>query len=134
MLVSFANLNLRPQRRGGRRWMAVAGGMWSCPLAGVCGADAIAADLAEAQRLYNTGEYHECVQLAAAEIEGGNYVESWRRLKIEAELAQGEYDAALTTVEEAMQIYPAQPPAAAAGARRRTSTTGRRPERRPNSR
>ncbi len=64
-----------------------------------------AADLDEAERLFNAGEYDQCATMAAEEIDGGNYVEAWRRLRIEAELAQGEYGAALASVEEALTHY-----------------------------
>jgi tetratricopeptide (TPR) repeat protein len=83
---------------------------WAACVWNLAASHTFAADLADAQQRYNAGEYAVCVMRADAEIARGNYVEAWRRLKIEAELAQGEYAAALTTVDEALSIYPGSIP------------------------
>lgn len=69
-----------------------------------------AADIEDGDRLLNEGKYAECIDLAAAEIDRGNYLERWRVLKIECELATGDYDAALATCEQAVSDYPASLP------------------------
>jgi tetratricopeptide (TPR) repeat protein len=66
---------------------------------------ASAADVAEGEELLNAGKYAECAEMAAAEIERGNYREDWRRLKVSAELAEGNYEAALETIEEALSTH-----------------------------
>jgi tetratricopeptide (TPR) repeat protein len=67
---------------------------------------AAAADLEDGEQLFHTGQYAECIDMAAAEIERGNYLEPWRRLKIDAEMAIGAYDAALASVEQALGEFP----------------------------
>lgn len=64
-----------------------------------------AIDLGEATSLLKQGKYAECALATAAAIEEGQYSETWRELKIEAELARGEYPAALTTLDEALERY-----------------------------
>src|SRR5687767_2200999 len=56
-----------------------------------------AADVEEAERLFRAGRYDECVQLAKGEIRGNLWDEPWSLLKIRAELARGEAEAAMET-------------------------------------
>jgi tetratricopeptide (TPR) repeat protein len=79
-------------------------------LASLYGSSALAADVDEGERLFRTGEYAECIALAAGEIDRGNYLEQWRRLKISAEMATGQYDAALATVEQSLDEFPTSLP------------------------
>lgn len=67
---------------------------------------AIAASLTEAETLFRTGRYEECANIASKAIEEGAWGEHWSRLLIEAELAQGKYKAALTSLEGAKKRFP----------------------------
>ncbi len=64
-----------------------------------------AVDLSEATTLFRTGEYAQCAEAAAAAIEEGQYSETWRLLKIRADMATGRYAEALATLEAALQRY-----------------------------
>ena len=64
-------------------------------------AAARAADLVEAQALYNAGKYAECAEAAGQAIEAGEYSDEWPVLRIKAQLATGEYAAALKTFDAA---------------------------------
>jgi tetratricopeptide (TPR) repeat protein len=70
-------------------------------------AGALAADVSEANRLYRSGKYVECVQLAGEAIDDGQVSETWRILRIQAELALGRYPDALDTLEVALKRFPA---------------------------
>jgi tetratricopeptide (TPR) repeat protein len=83
---------------------------WALVLASLYSPNALAADIDEGERLFRTGEYADCIDLAAGEIVRGNYLEQWRRLKIAAELATGQYEAALATVERALDEFPTSLP------------------------
>jgi tetratricopeptide (TPR) repeat protein len=67
----------------------------------------IADDLADAQALFYSGKYAACIRAAAKGIEDSSWDESWRHLKIEAELETGRYADALATLEAALQRFPA---------------------------
>jgi tetratricopeptide (TPR) repeat protein len=62
--------------------------------------------LRDAQKLFGTGKYAECARLAAAEIDEITWNAEWHILKAKAELALGKYEAALRTVEAALDQYP----------------------------
>ncbi|HUG69815.1 MAG TPA: tetratricopeptide repeat protein [Pirellulaceae bacterium] len=62
-------------------------------------------DLGEATKLLNQGKYADCVQATSAAIAEGQYSETWRELKMEAELATGQYPEALATLDEALERY-----------------------------
>jgi tetratricopeptide (TPR) repeat protein len=79
-------------------------------LASLYGSSALAADVEEGELLFRTGEYAECIALAAGEIDRGNYLEQWRRLKIASEMATGQYEAALATVEQSLNEFPTSLP------------------------
>lgn len=66
----------------------------------------LAADLSEAEQLFNTGKYSECIALTGKEIEDGDFSESWRVLRIRAQLEVGQYSDALKSLEEALKRYP----------------------------
>ena len=62
-------------------------------------------DLGEATKLLNQGKYADCVQATSAAIAEGQYSETWRELKMKAELATGQYPEALATLDEALERY-----------------------------
>lgn len=64
-----------------------------------------AIDLAEATSLMKQGKYVECAEATTTAIEEGQYSETWRELKMQAELATGQYPAALVTLDEALERY-----------------------------
>ena len=76
----------------------------ACGLAGA--PTAIAADLAEAEKLFRTGRYDECVRLVDDEIANMAWSESWRHLKIRSQLATGKYSEAIASLEEALRRFP----------------------------
>jgi tetratricopeptide (TPR) repeat protein len=78
-----------------------------CPgaLAQATGAPA-AADLAEVEKLFRTGQYDQCAALAAQQIGKDEETDRSSELKIKAELARGKYAAALETLETALRQVP----------------------------
>ncbi|HEX8324693.1 MAG TPA: tetratricopeptide repeat protein [Tepidisphaeraceae bacterium] len=66
----------------------------------------LAAEVRDAQTLFRTGKYNECVDQCRAAIEAGDDVEGWWLLKIRAELASGRYADALKTYEAAITQRP----------------------------
>jgi tetratricopeptide (TPR) repeat protein len=93
---------------------------WHCNLwcfaiaAAVCSGSSLpaaqAADLEESLKLYRTGEYEKCARQAGEAIDAGVQGEQWPSLKIQADLARGEYKAALATLDAAMARYPGSLP------------------------
>src|SRR5262245_28710358 len=75
-------------------------------LFGVTHQFAFAAEIAEGQKLFNTGLYSECAAMAARQIAAGGWDENWHRLKASAELAQGKYPQAEKSLEDALELYP----------------------------
>ena len=72
---------------------------------------ASAADLAEAQKLFKTGHYDECLVDCAEAIDGGEGDrESWWLLKVRAELTVGQYAEALESLEGALERFPSSAP------------------------
>jgi predicted Zn-dependent protease len=67
--------------------------------------DVFADELSDAFGQYHAGNYDECRAAAAREIGEGEWREEWRILKINAELATGEFEAALQTFQEALPRY-----------------------------
>src|SRR3954463_5728812 len=65
-----------------------------------------AANLEEVENLFRTGRYEECAKQAAGEIAGGALGERWDALRIQSELARGEYQAALDALEVGNRRYP----------------------------
>ena len=92
---------------------------WGCPLGlhricvlffvvGVVSVGgASAADRDEAEKLFRTGRYDECVRQVDEEIASDAWSEPLRRLKIKSQLARGKYSEALATLEEALTRFPA---------------------------
>jgi tetratricopeptide (TPR) repeat protein len=87
-------------------YVAFAIGMLLTTLAG----GAVAAGIDEGQQLYFAGKYADCVEMAEAEIDRGNYLEQWRVLKIRSELATGSLEAALASADRALDEYPTSLP------------------------
>jgi len=69
-----------------------------------------AAEVDDAQKLFNTGKYAECISACATAIADNRWHEGWRLLKIKAELATGQYPQALKTFETAIPRFPASIP------------------------
>ena len=65
----------------------------------------LGADLVDAVALYKRGAYAECAKVAGEAIEAGQFSETWRTLKLEAELAQGDHEAALVTLDQALEKF-----------------------------
>jgi tetratricopeptide (TPR) repeat protein len=65
-----------------------------------------AAEVENGERLFRTGHYDQCADLAAGEIARGSRIEGWYQLKIRAELAQGKTAEALASYEQAMRRFP----------------------------
>ncbi len=65
----------------------------------------LAAGFDEAQTLYRTGHYRECLKLADQEIGTAAGNEAWWHLKLKCQLATGAYSEALTTFEVARREY-----------------------------
>jgi tetratricopeptide (TPR) repeat protein len=93
-----------PLRPGGRLTFSVAAALLLFTLPP---SPATAATVAEAEELFRTGKYAECAAMAAEEIERGNWLEEWRVLKIQSELAQGAYPQALKSAVDARDTHPA---------------------------
>ncbi len=68
---------------------------------------ASAADREEAEKLFRTGRYDECLRLVDEEIATDGWNEPLRRLKIKSHLATGKYREALDALEEALIRFPA---------------------------
>lgn len=64
-----------------------------------------AADLSEAETLFKSGKYDECITITAKAIEDNAFSEHWRILKIQCELETGKYEDALKTLQVALDRY-----------------------------
>ncbi len=64
-----------------------------------------AASLTEARQLYRTGQYAACAEQAVTAISEGYYGEDWPLLKIQSDLQLGRYDAALKTLDTALETF-----------------------------
>lgn len=74
---------------------------------GVCFTRPVSAeDLSEAEALFQSGKYAECIALTGKEIEDGDFSETWRELRIESQLATGRYADALNSLEDGLKRYP----------------------------
>lgn len=76
-----------------------------CACAGSWISSSRAADLEEAESLFHSGKYAECIASAAEEIKTRSWRESCWHLKIRAELATGRYADALATQEAALAHF-----------------------------
>ena len=63
--------------------------LWACVLA--TSPAAFAADLEEAEKLFRTGRYDECLRVADEEIASTGWSEPWRHWKIKSQVATGKY-------------------------------------------
>lgn len=68
-------------------------------------APARAAELADAQKLYRSGKYAECLAACAAGIEENRWSEGWWLLKVRAELTVGAHADALKTYQAAQERH-----------------------------
>jgi tetratricopeptide (TPR) repeat protein len=75
-------------------------------LALAAGGWAFAADREEAEKLYRTGRYDECLRLVNDEITSDVWNEPLRRLKIKSLLARGRYPDAQAALEDALTTIP----------------------------
>jgi tetratricopeptide (TPR) repeat protein len=66
---------------------------------------ASADDLEDAQALFYSGKYAECIEAAVKGVEDQRWRESWWYLKIQAEMATGQYAVASTTLEKALERF-----------------------------
>ena len=64
-----------------------------------------AADPKEAQALFDTGKYSECIEMATEGIESQSWRETWWHFKLRAELETGQYAAALETLQKALEAF-----------------------------
>ena len=65
----------------------------------------LAADLSETTSMFKAGKYLECSDAAQLAIDDGQYSETWRLLKIRADLMTGRHEDALVTLEASLQRY-----------------------------
>ncbi|HUY91963.1 MAG TPA: tetratricopeptide repeat protein [Pirellulales bacterium] len=68
-------------------------------------APAAAADLLQAEQLYRSGKYADCVDYAAKALAASEFNEEWPLLKIKSELALGRYPDALKTLDAALASF-----------------------------
>lgn len=67
---------------------------------------AIGADVAEAEKLYLSGQYDQCIQLTQSEIKKGADGRDWWEWKIRSEMARGKWEDAALSVEQAKDKFP----------------------------
>lgn len=67
---------------------------------------AIAADLEDAEKLFRTGQYDQCLRMVDDELDNGAWSEPWRHLKIRTELVRGKDAEAMAAFEDAMRRFP----------------------------
>jgi len=96
--------------RGGPKWTwgARLGCVWLLAVAWCVGSatPGRAADPLEAERLFQRGQYAECLEQATAALQEKNPLERWRLLKLRTELELGRYADALATYEAALGQFP----------------------------
>ena len=92
---------LWPLARRSRAARALAG----CLLLLLAPATLVAADLPQAEQLYRSGKYADCVDYAAKAIAAAEFNEHWPLVKIKSELALGRYADALKTLEPALASF-----------------------------
>ena len=71
------------------------------------GGAACAQSIDDARRLYRTGQYEACVELADAEVDSRSWNEDWFHLLAESQITMGHYGEALETVERGLDRHPA---------------------------
>jgi tetratricopeptide (TPR) repeat protein len=95
-------------RAGAQAWLGavlILGAAFAV-VGGAAASRARADDIRDGERLFNTGDYAKCVEMAQGEIDRGNYLEQWRVLKIKSLLAVGNYEAAMTAADDALAEFP----------------------------
>ena len=65
----------------------------------------LGADPKEAQALFDTGRYSECIEMAREGIESQSWRETWWHFKLRGELETGQYAAALETLQKALEAF-----------------------------
>lgn len=75
--------------------------------AGLMASRCSGAGLSEAMSLFRSGRYLECADAAGKAMEQRLYSETWRLLKIRAELSCGRYQEALAAYDDAIRDFPA---------------------------
>ena len=80
--------------------------LWMAGLSVDFTSDALPAEVATAEKLFESGKYAECIQVAAEGIEKTSYNETWRHLKAKSEMILGNFPEALKTLEEALKRFP----------------------------
>ena len=63
--------------------------------------------MSEARTLFDTGKYAECIAMCAEGSAAQTWQESWWLLKIDAEMAIGQYAEALSTLQAGLKAFPA---------------------------
>ncbi|MBI5772275.1 MAG: tetratricopeptide repeat protein [Verrucomicrobia bacterium] len=65
-----------------------------------------AADLAEADKKFRTGQYQDCLRLATRAVKSDDADEGWHLLLLRAQLATGQYTNAFAALTNALERYP----------------------------
>jgi tetratricopeptide (TPR) repeat protein len=65
-----------------------------------------AASYSEAEKLFHSGKYAECIEACSESIEKYPWLESWRHLMLDSQFALGKYEDALATLNAALESYP----------------------------
>lgn len=65
----------------------------------------VAAEIDDLRLLYRHGEYGSCLEKVKAAIERGVYGEAWHQLQADAEIALGQYQEALQTLQTGIEKY-----------------------------
>ncbi len=68
---------------------------------------AMAADLEDAEKLFEPASYDACLRMVDEELDNGAWSEPWRVLKIRTELIRGKDAEALAALEDALRRFPA---------------------------
>ena len=68
-------------------------------------AAAAATEVADAEKLFRTGQYDECILACDTAIQNRQWSEGWWVLKIRSELATGKYEQAKQTYEQALDRH-----------------------------
>ena len=76
-----------------------------CLAVAVPAATLAAADLSQASNRFKSGAYSQCIEAADEAISQREYSETWRTLKIEAEMVLGRDRDARTTLEQALERF-----------------------------
>jgi tetratricopeptide (TPR) repeat protein len=71
----------------------------------LAGGAARAAEVADAEKLFKSGKYVECIDACGKAIEAGELGDAWWTLKARAELTVGRYPDALKTYQDGMARY-----------------------------